>query len=70
VTQDLLGVSENKVRIEIRGEIYRALEYLGADASLLATIGSWGDTLEDDDVLVLLKDWNDLRQTRKDSRDS
>lgn len=47
---------------EIRSEIYRALEYLGADRQLLATVGSWGDTLEDAEVLRLLKEWNDLRQ--------
>jgi len=27
----------------IRSEIYRAIELLGADRELLATIGSWGD---------------------------
>jgi len=29
---------------QIRSEIYRALEFLGADGQLLATVGSWGDT--------------------------
>lgn len=43
---------------QIRSEIYRALELLGADRELLATIGSWGDTLDDEAVLTLLKDWN------------
>lgn len=51
----------NNLDTEIRSEIFRALEYLGADRKLLATVGSWGDTLDDVEVLKLLKQWNDLR---------
>lgn len=43
---------------QIRSEIYRAFELLGAGRELLGTIGSWGDTLDDKEVLTLLKDWN------------
>lgn len=43
---------------EIRAEIYTALQKLGADRELLATVGSWGDTLPDGDVLELLREWN------------
>src|SRR5258708_39720190 len=39
-------------------EIYDAAEQLGADRYLLATIGSWGDTLNDEGVLRELKQWN------------
>ena len=46
------------IEMQIRSEIYRALERLGADRKLLATVGSWGDTLTDDEVLTLLKQWN------------
>ncbi len=46
------------VEQEIRSEIYRSFERLGADRKLLATIGSWGDTLKDEEVLQLLKEWN------------
>ena len=49
------------VEMEIRSEIYRALETLGADRKLLATVGSWGDTLQDEEVLQLLKEWNSGR---------
>lgn len=55
-------MSENTIQSEIRSEIYRALESLGADPRLLATVGSWGDTLDDTEVLKLLKQWNDVRQ--------
>ena len=45
------------IEMEIRAEIYRAFEELGADKRLLGIIGSWGDTLEDIEVLDLLKSW-------------
>lgn len=54
-------LSHNEVmttEMQIRSEIYLAFARLGADAGLLATIGSWGDTLPDDEVLRLLKSWN------------
>ena len=46
------------VEQQIRAEIYRALELLNADRDLLAVVGSWGDTLDDTDVLTFLKEWN------------
>jgi hypothetical protein len=57
----------DNVEAEIRAELYRALEYLGADRKLLAAVGSWGDTLEDTKVLELLKRWNDVRLLRDES---
>jgi hypothetical protein len=42
----------------IKDEISRALVLLGADRELLATVGSWGETLPDKEVLRLLKEWN------------
>jgi hypothetical protein len=46
------------VQARIHMEIYRAFEALGADGKLLAIVGSWGDTLDDDEVLKLLGEWN------------
>ena len=43
---------------EIAAEIYRALQRLGADIDLLSIVGSYGDTLDDVDVLDLLREWN------------
>jgi len=40
-------------------EIYRAFERLDAGPELLALIGSIGDTLGDDEIAQLLKDYND-----------
>lgn len=55
-------MKDDYVESQIRSEIYRALEYLGADRKLLAAVGSWGDTLDDAEVLMLLKKWNELRR--------
>ena len=41
-------------------EIYRALVLLGAQSDLLGTIGSWGDSLPEQEVLANLRAWNDL----------
>lgn len=46
------------VEQQIRSEIYLAFARLRADRELLAAIGSWGDTLEDAEVLALLKKCN------------
>jgi hypothetical protein len=43
---------------QIRAEIYRAFELVGADRELLGTIGSWGDTLDDGEILRLVEEWN------------
>ena len=37
---------------------YDAAERLGGDRQLLATIGSWGDTMADEKVLSYLMEWN------------
>jgi hypothetical protein len=43
---------------QIAREIFIALERLDADEQLLAIIGSWEDTAADDEILVLLKNYN------------
>jgi hypothetical protein len=45
-------------RAQIAGELYTALERLGADPEFLCTIGSWRDTLDDADVLPMQRDYN------------
>jgi hypothetical protein len=44
--------------IKIVNEIYKALEGLNAPPMLLGIVGSWGDTLTDEEVLAALKSWN------------
>jgi len=50
---------------EIRAQIYCAFEVLGADAYLLGVVGSWGDTIGDEEVLKLLKQWNERNLGRQ-----
>jgi hypothetical protein len=58
---------ENNVRItqfseiqyEIINEIAVAMHKLGGKSDLVSTVMSWGDTLPDEDVFDLLKQWND-----------
>lgn len=44
---------------EIVLELYRALILLNAPGELLATVGSWGSTMPDEDTLAHLKGWNE-----------
>jgi hypothetical protein len=53
-----LGADGERIRALPRAEIYDALEDLEADRFLLGIVGSWGDTLNDDQVLVALQRWN------------
>ena len=49
-----------KMNREIVNEIYRAFALLGAEADLLGTVGSWGDSLPDEHVLANLRAWNNV----------
>jgi hypothetical protein len=41
-------------------ELYKAVSSLTDDAGLLSCIGSWGDTMDDAEVLEMLKRWNEM----------
>jgi hypothetical protein len=41
---------------EIKAELRKAMERLGANRELLATLGSWRDTLDDAEILEKLKE--------------
>ena len=45
--------------------LYKKLEGLGANRELLAVVGSWGDTLDDEEVLELLQQWNAAEGARQ-----
>jgi hypothetical protein len=51
-------IPDADITAQIADEICTALERLGADEELLAIVGSWRDTLDDADVLRLLRDHN------------
>lgn len=44
---------------EILQEIVKAIRQLGGDLELTAPILSWGDTLADEEVLSLVRAWNE-----------
>jgi hypothetical protein len=46
-------------------DLYKKLETLGAGRELLAAVGSWGDTLDDEEVLVLLKEGNAAKRSAR-----
>jgi hypothetical protein len=52
---------------EVVNELYRSLVLLGADNDLCGTVGSWGTSLPEEDVLANLKSWNEatLKETRQ-----
>ena len=43
-------------------QIYRAFVLFGAKSDLLGMIGSWGDTLSDDEILAGMRDYNDHKE--------
>ena len=46
------------VQSAIVSEIYRAVEKLGGGFELLALISSWGDSINDDDILEYFRAYN------------
>jgi hypothetical protein len=51
------------LKAQIGRELYRTIQTLGGSGQLLSIVGSYGDTLDDDDVLALLRSWNDRHST-------
>ena len=49
---------------EIVQELYRTLILLGAEPAVLGAIGSWGNSLPEEDVLASLKAWNLAAQNK------
>lgn len=52
------GVSTPAMKAAIAAELSKALRSLGAKSDLLSIVGSYGDTLNDSDVLAGLMAWN------------
>jgi hypothetical protein len=53
-----LGGDPAGVNLRDSWQVNRVLEFLGADIYLLTTVGSWRDTLTDEQVLAELRTWN------------
>ena len=54
----------DEVTGQITQELYKALERLGAKSDLLGIVGSWGDSLPDQDVLQMIRAWNEATTKR------
>jgi hypothetical protein len=51
----------DEIGLKITTQLYKAVSELpGASPCLLAMIGSWGDTLDDADILDGLKHYNEI----------
>jgi hypothetical protein len=53
-----LGGEPGALNLTDTAAVNRVLQFLGADIYLMATVGSWRDTLSDDEVLADLRRWN------------
>jgi hypothetical protein len=51
-------MSDDKTKAKIAHELYEAVRKLDPASDLLCIIGSYGDTVDDDDVLERLRQWN------------
>lgn len=52
------GRNFTKIEHEIKSEIAQAIELLGGQSDLLGVVMSWKDTIDDKDILLLMKNWN------------
>ena len=57
--QQIEPLGGEEMKAAIAREIYLAMEKLGASPPLLALVGSYGDTLPDEAVLMYLRAYND-----------
>jgi len=48
-----------ETQLKIISQIYKAFENLGASVDILCLVGSFGDTLEDDEVLEMFEQYNE-----------
>jgi hypothetical protein len=63
---EVLGADPDEIRDVPAAKMYDNLEALGADRFLLGLVGSQGDTLEDSELLELLREWNRLERFQFD----
>lgn len=53
------------LRAQIAREFHNMLERLGADADLRAIVGRWGDTMDDAEMLAMLREFNATGKVRR-----
>jgi hypothetical protein len=52
------------LKTQIASELCEAIKHLRGGMELLSIVGSYGDTLDDDEVLSQLRTWNTRHQVR------
>ena len=50
----------NETENRLWDQVVRTFEILGAPIDVVATYGSKGDTLSDEEILELMTNWNDM----------
>jgi hypothetical protein len=50
--------NQQRVTAAIADELHKILDGLGASPDLLSIVGSYGDTLSDEEILSLLREYN------------
>ena len=60
----LSAMEEINSRESLAHELYRAMQRLGAPATLLGIVSSWGDTLSEREVIDMLKIWNETADSK------
>lgn len=61
-------MTQPHLKAQIANELYIAMERLGAGPDLLSIIGSYGDTLDDEEIFALLREYNATEQALKRSQ--
>lgn len=56
----MLKTCLDQTGLQIVRELYKAVNSITPDLGLLSCIGSWGDTLDDVEILDMLKSWNEM----------
>jgi len=51
-------MTQPSLTAQIARELYIAMERLSADPELLSIVSSYGDTLDDEEILALLQEYN------------
>lgn len=67
---EAVGYESGQEKGKIAGLIYRIFEMKDADADLLSIIGSYGDTLDDDDMASMLESYIETGSSMIDTRKS
>lgn len=54
-----LPVPQQRLDVQIKDELYTAIKHLGGKSCILSIVGSYKDTLSDEEVLDMLRRWNE-----------